>query len=122
MTGVLADTSAALSLALAASALVAGAIALVATRGLPAALPVLLDLLLAAGLVRLAFAPAWSVIASAAVIVVIRHVIGVGLGTGARPWSRGDGPGGRRGYARPRSVLVDLLRPAWRGSRGFSGR
>jgi hypothetical protein len=71
------------------AALVAGALVLVRTRRPAAALPVLLDLLLAAGLLRLAGDPDWRAIATAAAIVFLRRLIGIGLRAGARSWSAG---------------------------------
>lgn len=77
---------------LVAAALVVSAAALVATRDVRQALPVLLDLLLAVGLVRLSATGSWQSIGSAALVVVIRKIVGLGLlrgrtarGTSARP-------------------------------------
>jgi hypothetical protein len=44
-----------------------------------AAVPVLLDLLLAAGLLNLAGATSWTSIGTAAVIIVIRKIVSYGL-------------------------------------------
>lgn len=71
------------------AALLAGALALAVTRHPMAALGVLLDLLLAAGLLRLAGAPSWGAVATAAAIVGLRRLIGAGLHAGARGWSGG---------------------------------
>ncbi|SFP69693.1 Protein of unknown function [Geodermatophilus dictyosporus] len=65
-------------------ALLAGAVALVATRRPALALGVLLDLLLAAGLLRLAAEPTWTSIATAAAVVALRRLIGAGLRAGGR--------------------------------------
>lgn len=125
---VLADPVAALhgvtgpaALAATAAGLVAGALALAVTRRPAAALGVLLDLLLAAGLLRLAGDPGWSTISAAAVVVLLRHLIGTGLRLGARAWA---GPGGGPPRARhrlrrvldrlPARLAEDLLHPAWR--------
>lgn len=62
-----------------AAALVAAAAALFATRRPRAALPVLLDLLTAAGLLRLAAEPEWHRLLSAAAVIGLRHLILVGL-------------------------------------------
>lgn len=59
----------------AAAALVSGALALVTTRQPGIALAVLLDLLLAAGLLRLIAVSDWRGIIGAAAIVVIRKVV-----------------------------------------------
>jgi hypothetical protein len=100
---------AALALLVTVAALVAGLLALVATRRPAAALPVLLDLLTAAGLLRLVGEPSWPALATAAAILVLRRLIGLGLRTGGRTWTStrsgrpARAPGSRR-----------LLRPAWR--------
>ena len=52
---------------------------LIRTRRLAVALPVLLDLLLAAGLLRLSAVASWHAIAAAAGIVAIRTVVSSGL-------------------------------------------
>jgi hypothetical protein len=66
-------------------ALVSGAAVLARTRSLAQALPVLLELLLAAGLLRLAHDPSWRAIASAAVIVALRKLV---VAYGLRPAQR----------------------------------
>lgn len=101
-----------------AAALVAGGLALVATRRPATALGVLLDLLLVAGLLRLAGNPGWPTITTAAVVVLLRHLIGTGLRLGARAWSedaRTTGPPRLRALLRrvPTRLAHDLLRPAW---------
>ncbi|PRY47724.1 uncharacterized protein DUF1622 [Geodermatophilus tzadiensis] len=73
-----------LALGVSGLALVAGALALVATRRPALALGVLLDLLLAAGLLRLATEPTWTSIATAAAVVALRRLIGAGLRAGGR--------------------------------------
>ena len=95
-----------LALLVTAAALFAGLVALVATRRPAAALPVLLDLLVAAGLLRLVGEPGWQALGTAAAIILLRRLIGLGLRTGGRTWAslRSDrAPDLRR-----------LLRPAWR--------
>lgn len=62
-----------------AAALLFGGLALLITRSVRAALPVFLDLLLAAGLLRLAMADTWQAIASAAFVVGIRKLVVMGL-------------------------------------------
>jgi hypothetical protein len=66
-----------------AAGLALSALTLLSTRRLSAALPVLLDLLLAAGLLRLSATASWQAIASAAAIVVIRKLATLGI-TAAR--------------------------------------
>lgn len=62
-----------------AAALVCGALALLVTRKFAMALAVLLDLLLAAGLLRLALPPTPQRLLTAASLVVVRRLAGVGL-------------------------------------------
>jgi hypothetical protein len=100
------------ALTVAGAALVAAAVTLAATRRPGVALKVLLDLLLAAGLVRLTGDPTWSAVATSAAIVVLRRLIGTGLRTGARTWSGRDG--GSRAPRLRLPPLERLLRPAWR--------
>lgn len=64
-----------------AAAVVSGLLVGAATRQLHAALPVLLELLLAAGLLRLSAGGTWTGIATAVVIVAVRKVAGVGIRT-----------------------------------------
>lgn len=67
----------------AAAAIALGALVLVTTRNPGAALPVLLDLLLAAGLLRLSATASWGAIASAAAVVAVRKLAGAGLRAGS---------------------------------------
>lgn len=79
-----------------AAALVLSGSVLVATRDVRAALPVLLDLLLVAGLVRLSATGTWEAIGSAALVVVIRKVVTFGITTGRAaldPLAAGTGAG-----------------------------
>jgi hypothetical protein len=103
------SAGATLALLVTAAALVAGLVALVVTRRPAAALPVFLDLLVAAGLLRLVGQPSWQALATAAVILVLRRLIGLGLRTGGRAWaaSRPDRAGRLPDLRR-------LVRPAWR--------
>ncbi|MGY1708981.1 hypothetical protein ACI8AC_05670 [Geodermatophilus sp. SYSU D00758] len=105
------------------AALVAGALALAVTRRPLPALGVLLDLLVAAGLLRLAGDPEWRAVLGAAVVVAVRHVAGAGLRAARRVRSGGPPPGrrppGRRPPGRWRTrawapELHRLLHPAWR--------
>ncbi len=66
-----------------AAGLALSALTLLSTRRMTTALPVLLDLLLAAGLLRLSATASWQAIASAAAIVVIRKLATLGI-TAAR--------------------------------------
>jgi hypothetical protein len=109
VSAVVQSAGATLALLVTAAALAAGLVALLATRRPAAALPVFLDLLVAAGLLRLVGEPSWQALASAAAILVLRRLIGFGLRTGGRTWAstRPDRP----------SRLPDLrrlVRPAWR--------
>jgi len=107
------DLAGALAPLVTAAALVSGAIALLATRRPALALGVLLDLLVAAGLLRLVGDPSWQAVVTAAAVVALRHLISFGLRTGAPP---GQGRSTDRSARSPSSgALADqLLRPAWR--------
>ncbi|WP_410809173.1 hypothetical protein [Micromonospora sp. 067-2] len=78
---------AALVTAVTALALTAGLVTVLTTGAVRTAIRVLLDLLTAAGLLRLAGGPGWTDLASAAAIVALRQLLGAALG-GAAPWSR----------------------------------
>jgi hypothetical protein len=78
------------------------------------AVRVLLDLLTAAGLLRLAGGLGWTDLASAAAIVALRQLLGVALGT-APPWSRRQSPPPCAENDRPLPLAV-------RGKTGESGR
>ena len=73
-----------------AAALICAALALAATRSVTVALPVLLDLLLAATLLRLAQRPTPTQLAATALLVLIRRLVSVGLhrAAGARRSTR----------------------------------
>jgi hypothetical protein len=73
------DVLAAAGSVLVLAALVFAAATLAATRSMRSALPVLLDLLLAAGLLKLAVANSWQAIGSAALVVLIRKIAVAGL-------------------------------------------
>ena len=60
-------------------ALLSALVVLVAARDARVAIAVLLELLLAAGLLRLADDPGWRQIATAAVIVALRRLLSFGL-------------------------------------------
>uniref|UniRef100_UPI001297A08A DUF1622 domain-containing protein n=1 Tax=Ornithinicoccus halotolerans TaxID=1748220 RepID=UPI001297A08A len=59
-----------------------------AVAGLRAALPVLLDFLLAAGLLRLSVALSWEEVLTVAAVVAVRHLVVAGLGSGGPPAAR----------------------------------
>ncbi|PFG39906.1 hypothetical protein ATJ97_2426 [Georgenia soli] len=80
MNGVVAN----LALAITAAGVVC-AVGVAAVAGLRAAVPVLLDFLLAAGLLRLTSGLEWDSIAATGLIVVARHVITAGLAVGTPP-------------------------------------
>ncbi len=65
--------------AVAVGGVIIGMCALVVTRDLGAALPITLDFLMAAGLLRLATTQTWQAIATAAAILLIRKVVSLGL-------------------------------------------
>jgi hypothetical protein len=109
MTAVLRDVTALAAVGVAAAALVAGALALATTRRPRAALPVLLDLLLAAGLLRLTGDPGWPALATAASIVALRQLIGAGLRAGGRGLGQAPAPS-VRGVGRTRSFFTRTAR------------
>ena len=74
----------ALALAVTAAGIVC-AIGVAARAGPRTAVPVLLDFLLAAGLLRLTATQEWDRIAATALIVIIRHIVSAGLSLGAFP-------------------------------------
>lgn len=65
---------------------IAAAAGVAARAGVRAGVPVLLDFLLAAGLLRLSSRLAWDDIATVALIIGIRHVLSFGIRT--RPAAR----------------------------------
>ncbi|MCZ2860494.1 DUF1622 domain-containing protein [Blastococcus sp. VKM Ac-2987] len=95
-------------------AVVSGLVALAATRRPALALGILLDLLVAAGLLRLAGDPSWQAIATTAVVIALRHLVGYGLRTGARSWEEGRSPRPPRPARRYDETARRLLHPAWR--------
>lgn len=68
-----------LSWVVAAAAIVLAALTLVVLRRPPLAVYVLLDLLLAAGLLRLSVDASWRSIAVTAIVIVVRHLVIRGL-------------------------------------------
>ncbi|MFJ6194513.1 hypothetical protein [Micromonospora sp. NPDC092111] len=87
-------TAATLAALVAALALAAGAAVLLTARSWRTALRVLLDLLVAAGLLRLVAGPGWTALATEAAIIALRQLLWLGLGpagstpptTGPPPW------------------------------------
>jgi hypothetical protein len=71
------------ALAVTAAGLLAAAVTLATTRRPLLALKVLLDFLLAAGLLRLTGHPDWPALAGAAAVVALRRLVGFGLRAGA---------------------------------------
>ncbi|WP_347057004.1 hypothetical protein ABC795_09880 [Blastococcus sp. HT6-30] len=114
MISTLAAVSGAAAQLVAGAALVSGLVTLAATRRPALALGVLLDMLVAAGLLRLVGAPSWQALATAAVVIGLRHLVGYGLRLGARSWAetRLRRPG--RPPRRYDDAAGRLLRPAWR--------
>lgn len=75
----LADLLRAAALVCTVAGLVAAALVGAATRDVRAALPVLMEFLLAAGLLRLSTAVGWRALAAAAALVVVRRLLVAGL-------------------------------------------
>ncbi|MET8310596.1 hypothetical protein [Micromonospora sp. NPDC005173] len=73
--------------AVTALALVAGVVTVLSTGAGRTAIRVLLDLLTAAGVLRLAGGPGWTDLAGAAAIIALRQLLWAALGA-APPWSR----------------------------------
>jgi hypothetical protein len=67
-----------------AAAVVAAALVLARTRSMRQALPVLLDLFTAAGLLRLAATPSWTTLGVTAVVIVLRRLVSAGVRTAVR--------------------------------------
>ena len=66
------------------AAVLLGFAAFLATRHVTVGLAVLLDLLLAAGLLRLSAAASWQALATAAALVAVRKVANLGIGASQR--------------------------------------
>ena len=81
MTDTMAAAAATAALLITTAALVAAGISFARTRSLRQALPVLLDLLTAAGLLRLAAAPSWSVLIVTTLITGLRRLVTAGVRT-----------------------------------------
>ena len=81
MTDTIAAVTATAALLVATAALVAAGTAFARTRSLSQALPVLLDLLTAAGLLRLAATPSWNVLAVTAIVIGLRRLVTAGIRT-----------------------------------------
>ncbi|MGC4869177.1 hypothetical protein ACLQ3B_27480 [Micromonospora sp. DT53] len=72
-------------------ALVAGVVTTLSTGALRSGVRVLLDLLTAAGLLRLAGEPDWNGLAGAVAIIALRQLLGAALSR-PPPWSGGQSP------------------------------
>ena len=92
MSEVLGPVAAVAALVVSAAAVLTGVGTLLATRRPALALSVFLDLLLAAGLLRLTGDPSWQALVTAASVVGIRRLVGAGLRSGARAWSPPSAP------------------------------
>ncbi|MEU7611395.1 hypothetical protein [Micromonospora sp. NPDC049204] len=99
--------------AVTALALVAGVLTTLFTGALRSGVRVLLDLLTAAGLLRLAGDPGWKGLAGAVAIIALRQLLGAALST-PPPWSRQS--------AAPCAEDDHRLPLAVRGETGESGR
>ncbi|MGC4846728.1 hypothetical protein ACLQ3F_05785 [Micromonospora sp. DT15] len=75
-----------LATAVTALALVAGVLTTLTTGALRSGVRVLLDLLVGAGLLRLAGEPGWNGLAGAVAIIALRQLLGAALGS-SPPWS-----------------------------------
>jgi hypothetical protein len=85
------------AVAVVAAALLLGAAALLLTRDARAALAILLDLLLVAGLLHLSASAAWTAIGTAALVVTIRKVVAHGLRAGRSALAEAAAPARRPG-------------------------
>ena len=96
---------AAAAVGITAAGLVAAAVTLLATRRPLQSVRVLLDFLLAAGLLRLTGSPDWATLGAAAAIIALRRLAGLGLRAGAPalagPLRRSAGSRLVRGPRRP---------------------
>ncbi|WP_157563555.1 hypothetical protein [Micromonospora chokoriensis] len=81
----------ALVTAVTALALVTGVVTALSTGALRTAVRVLLDLLTAAGLLRLAADPGWNGLAGAVAIIALRQLLGAALSS-PPPWSGRQSP------------------------------
>ncbi len=111
MTSTLEAVSTPVASAVSTGALVAGVLAFAVTRRPGLGLSVFLDLLLAAGLLRLIGEPDWGSIVTTAAIVALRRLIGVGLRIGGRSWASTATNTAPSGWSR---AARRLLHPAWR--------
>ena len=90
MTDAMTTVATTAALLITAAARVAAGMSFARTRSLRQALPVLLDLLTAAGLLRLAAAPSWSALTVTTLIIGLRRLVTAGVRTaesavGVRP-------------------------------------
>ncbi|MGI5520774.1 hypothetical protein ACQEUX_07445 [Micromonospora sp. CA-259024] len=96
--------------AVTALAMIAGVVTVLSTGALRTAVRVLLDLLTAAGLLRLAGDPSWNSLAGAVAIIALRQLLGAALGA---PGRQSPPPCAVDGHHLPLAV---------RGETGKSGR
>lgn len=75
-----------ISWAIGGAGVVLGALTLLVLRRPPLALHVLLDFLLAAGLLRLSVDASWQALAVTAIVIVVRRVVTLGLTHPAAHW------------------------------------
>ncbi len=87
MTAPLGAVAAPMTLVISAAALISGVLTIAVTGSPGLALSEFLDLLLAAGLLRLVGDPSWRAIATAAAIVALRRLIDTGLRIGGGSWT-----------------------------------
>ncbi|MGY1827920.1 MULTISPECIES: DUF1622 domain-containing protein [unclassified Blastococcus] len=115
MSSTLVAVTGAMSPVVAAFALVSSGLALAVTRRPALAVGILLDLLVAAGLLRLVGDPSWQQIVVAGAIVALRHLVSYGLRLGARSLQGEPPANGDRSHRPrpPRDLVAQLLRPAW---------
>ncbi|MGC4746309.1 hypothetical protein ACLQ28_11675 [Micromonospora sp. DT201] len=105
---------AALVTAVTALALVTGVVTALTTAALRTAIRLLLDLLTAAGLLRLAGDPGWNGLAGAVAIIALRQLLGAALSV-PPSWSRRQSPAPCAAEDHPLPLAV-------RGETGESGR
>jgi hypothetical protein len=100
---VLSEVTSAAALVVAGGAVVVGLLALLGTGRLSAALPLTLELLTAAGLLRLAADQTWAAILGAALIVLLRQLLAAALRRGAGVAWRWPAPRAAAGQGPPRT-------------------
>ncbi|MGY2084085.1 DUF1622 domain-containing protein [Blastococcus sp. SYSU DS0539] len=114
MSSTLAAVTGAAAELVAGAAVISALVALGATRRPALALGILLDLLVAAGILRLIGNPGWQSIATAAAVIALRHLVGYGLRLGAHSWAEARGARPGRPARWYDETARHLIRPAWR--------